>query len=293
MAETKHAASCRRVWRRYDLDCPRCRELARGAAPRPGWGQHKRETAERGETLGPATSQQYERDPYIRVTTGTADRAMQMVGPRALAAYSLGTAHGNPTCMAHVWAVYTDWTSLHRDHHGMQDDGRTHGCPRCPLCMGGMSMSMTARKRAGSRHRRYRGWIISRGGYVGTADDRADRWYVDREESTCWDRRGPGYATLAEARDAIRGIQRYVAGWNMPGCLPEMEPARFETFEEARDYILDELDDCLDACDDESNPDLEGEWQTERDATAIETGPFNTMPCPDGYVYWVMDSDEE
>ena len=46
-------------------------------------------------------------------------------------------------------------------------------------------------------------WLISRGGYVGTTDDRADHWYVDREESDTWERRGPGYATLAEAREAI------------------------------------------------------------------------------------------
>lgn len=33
----------------------------------------------------------------------------------------------------------------------------------------------------------------------------------------------------------------WVAGWNLPGCLPEMEPAGFETWEEARDFIVEEL----------------------------------------------------
>ena len=34
----------------------------------------------------------------------------------------------------------------------------------------------------------------------------------------------------------------WVAGWNSPGCLPEMEPAGFETWEEARDFIAEELE---------------------------------------------------
>jgi hypothetical protein len=43
---TRHAASCSRVFARYDLECPRCRELAAGAQPREGWG---RSAAERRE----------------------------------------------------------------------------------------------------------------------------------------------------------------------------------------------------------------------------------------------------
>jgi len=33
----------------------------------------------------------------------------------------------------------------------------------------------------------------------------------------------------------------YAAGWNMPGYMPEMEPAEFDTPEEARDFICWEL----------------------------------------------------
>lgn len=32
---------------------------------------------------------------------------------------------------------------------------------------------------------------------------------------------------------------RYVAGTNIPGYMPDSEPAEFETFEEARSYIID------------------------------------------------------
>lgn len=50
------------------------------------------------------------------------------------------------------------------------------------------------------------GWTIRRGGYLGTTDNRADRWYIDREESDAWDRRGPGYATIQAAVDEARRL---------------------------------------------------------------------------------------
>lgn len=33
---------------------------------------------------------------------------------------------------------------------------------------------------------------------------------------------------------------KYSAGWSLPGCLPEMEPALFDTQEEAEAYIAEE-----------------------------------------------------
>lgn len=39
---TKHSNTCTRIFRRYDLTCPRCIELASGASARPGWNDHKR-----------------------------------------------------------------------------------------------------------------------------------------------------------------------------------------------------------------------------------------------------------
>ena len=32
----------------------------------------------------------------------------------------------------------------------------------------------------------------------------------------------------------------WIAGWNLPGCLPEMEPVAFDTREEAEAFIADE-----------------------------------------------------
>jgi hypothetical protein len=30
---------------------------------------------------------------------------------------------------------------------------------------------------------------------------------------------------------------KYYAGWNLPGCLPEMEPAKFDSYEEANAWL--------------------------------------------------------
>ncbi len=39
---TKHAESCKRVFARYDIHCPRCRELMEGMGARKGWNDTKR-----------------------------------------------------------------------------------------------------------------------------------------------------------------------------------------------------------------------------------------------------------
>ena len=56
------------------------------------------------------------------------------------------------------------------------------------------------------RHRTFtvhRGYVISRGSYVDTTDDRCDRWYIDPIDSDTWDRRGSGYRLLRIAKAAI------------------------------------------------------------------------------------------
>lgn len=37
MNNTKHNNDCKRVFKNYDLSCPRCKELAAGSSPRDGW----------------------------------------------------------------------------------------------------------------------------------------------------------------------------------------------------------------------------------------------------------------
>ena len=38
-----------------------------------------------------------------------------------------------------------------------------------------------------------------------------------------------------------------LAGWNMPGYMPDNEPADFETFEQARGYIVEELNNVIES----------------------------------------------
>ena len=33
----------------------------------------------------------------------------------------------------------------------------------------------------------------------------------------------------------------YIAGWNIPGCIPEMEPSEFETEQEAEMFLQEEI----------------------------------------------------
>ncbi len=35
--KTLHKADCKRVFKHYDITCPRCQELAGGAEPRKAW----------------------------------------------------------------------------------------------------------------------------------------------------------------------------------------------------------------------------------------------------------------
>jgi hypothetical protein len=36
---------------------------------------------------------------------------------------------------------------------------------------------------------------------------------------------------------------KWLAGWNLPGCLPEMDPALFDSYEEAEAWIEQEQTD--------------------------------------------------
>ena len=67
---------------------------------------------------------------------------------------------------------------------------------------GGALMQPAARTRI-----RRAGYEVERGAYIGTTDDRADRWYLYRATRTCIDRRGPGFATLREAAEAAEEVE--------------------------------------------------------------------------------------
>lgn len=79
----------------------------------------------------------------------------------------------------------------------------------------------------------------------------------------------------------------YVAGWNQPGFLPGNPPDWFETFEEARGYIVHELQVVQIATYDST---LRAMIGVSIGRTRHETEPFDLEL--NGYVYWVMEAIE-
>jgi hypothetical protein len=48
---------------------------------------------------------------------------------------------------------------------------------------------------------------------------------------------------IIERLEELEAMRRpFVAGWNMPGYMPDNEPAAFETFEDAQAYIREEME---------------------------------------------------
>ena len=75
---------------------------------------------------------------------------------------------------------------------------------------------------------------------------------------------------------------QYVAGWNLPGCLPEMEPATFETAEEAREFIANELYDLAKNGDDDISEEDANAHREAIEGSNAESGGVQSGP----YVYW-------
>jgi hypothetical protein len=84
----------------------------------------------------------------------------------------------------------------------------------------------------------------------------------------------------------------WVAGWNIPGCLPDSadDPNTFDSFRSARDYIAEELERLLDQADivddahhvyDDPRPEIRKALGEARTATEN----FSVFVC--GYNYWV------
>jgi len=74
---------------------------------------------------------------------------------------------------------------------------------------------------------------------------------------------------------------RYIAGWNMPGFLPDGSPADFDTVEEAREFLVDEFKSATGH--DDSGPIV-------AEIRALEPG-YSTSEDPDGYVYFIGTSE--
>ncbi len=84
----------------------------------------------------------------------------------------------------------------------------------------------------------------------------------------------------------------YTAGWNQPGYLPEMDVEEFDTFDDASEWLFDNLDlnlsNNVDETDAAIRTNLEG-----FEYIADQGRPFSYLAL-DGYAYWidkVLDPD--
>lgn len=94
---------------------------------------------------------------------------------------------------------------------------------------------------------------------------------------------------IIERLEELEALRRpWAAGWNMPGYMPDSEPAHFETFEEARDYIASELNLIADQCEtDEEAKELQ---EASAHWGAIETEGEQGATVG-SYHYWIAKVD--
>ena len=87
----------------------------------------------------------------------------------------------------------------------------------------------------------------------------------------------------------------YVAGWNLPGYLPEMEPATFYSPENARDFLIDELrsteDHWIDGKADVAS--VEQHYNELVEEVQHDTAPCSFHDTLSGLVFWIDLMPEE
>ena len=81
----------------------------------------------------------------------------------------------------------------------------------------------------------------------------------------------------------------YVAGWNMPGYLPETDPIVFETESEATRYLVDEIDLFWDQDYqyDELRDVADSRWMDIHASLIYETAPYSVQNGDGSLAFWV------
>lgn len=75
---------------------------------------------------------------------------------------------------------------------------------------------------------------------------------------------------------------KWFAGWNMPGYMPDCEPAEFDSQDAAKRYIIGELKRYEDEVETESEAETICAFAED---VNLQSGEFSAQCC--GYVYWV------
>jgi ADP-ribosylglycohydrolase len=87
------------------------------------------------------------------------------------------------------------------------------------------------------------------------------------------------------AEHYIDEVTIYSAGWNMPGYMPDSDPARFTDFDTARSYIVDEIERHADEKAEEDEDADVSEFDEAKSFAEKQTGEFTVHAG--GYAYWV------
>ena len=84
----------------------------------------------------------------------------------------------------------------------------------------------------------------------------------------------------------------YIAGWNIPGCLPEVEPAIFDNETDAIRYLTDAVDRFWDEdysayITETSRNAVDERWTDVFSSLPYETAPFNIQNGDGSLTFWV------
>lgn len=82
---------------------------------------------------------------------------------------------------------------------------------------------------------------------------------------------------------------KYVAMWNLPGCLPEMGRATFDTFDAAKRFIIAAIKDAEEVYGDGLDEDTAESLCHLAEDVNLESSPFEVLAA-DGLVYTVQVS---
>ena len=89
------------------------------------------------------------------------------------------------------------------------------------------------------------------------------------------------YDRLEELRE-LRNTPCFVAGWNMPGYMPDSEPVSFDDADDAREYIAQSMRDFADQTENDADA-----KELESAAEDCENGSGEYGQTVAGYQYWV------
>lgn len=81
----------------------------------------------------------------------------------------------------------------------------------------------------------------------------------------------------------------YVAGWNIPGHLPEMEPVQFDDETDAKAFLTNEIGIMWDQdyLEDEPRDAIDNRWMDLHSSLTYETAPFNIQNGDGSLTFWV------